>query len=510
MKNILVLGIGNETWLGGVVYVHNMLFQISQIEDIENKFKIHLLIPKDSRRFYAKIEWSYVNQIIGDLSKENIMDVCIREEIDVVFPVINPNELWMLDGIILSWIPDFQEMHLPQFFDNTQIRERAYRNTFCALKGIPLILSSCNALNDYKKSYPNYANDVFVVPFVSYIKHELEDIDLDYRNSVIKKYGIAKRYVYIANQFWQHKNYWTAFKAIRELVKNRKLDIQLVCTGNMNSYGKVKEEKHDDYSAKLINYIKQEDLQNHIKLLGVIGRTEQLAIMIGATCVIQPSLFEGWGCTVEDAKSIGKRIILSDIAVHREQMNSMCRLFSAKEENSLADAIEKEFQNEEGLGESENSDMAGWSFCQEKSREYAKKLEIAFNAVKSRKTDYKKRLHDASVEIIKKCVEDFKGNSIGIYGIGKHTDNMLPILRECYSLQDIYFFDGDKNKQGKQYNGKKVYSPEDIGKIGISDIIVSSRIYQDDILNSMHVDYNKVLIHTLYNTEEERMLRLFD
>ena len=35
--------------------------------------------------------------------------------------------------------------------------------------------------------------------------------------------------------------------------------------------------------------------------------------------VIQPSLFEGWNTSVEESKQIGKRILLSDIPVHREQ-----------------------------------------------------------------------------------------------------------------------------------------------------------------------------------------------
>jgi glycosyltransferase involved in cell wall biosynthesis len=35
--------------------------------------------------------------------------------------------------------------------------------------------------------------------------------------------------------------------------------------------------------------------------------------------LINPSLFEGWSSTVEEAKSLGKRIILSDIPIHREQ-----------------------------------------------------------------------------------------------------------------------------------------------------------------------------------------------
>lgn len=38
-----------------------------------------------------------------------------------------------------------------------------------------------------------------------------------------------------------------------------------------------------------------------------------------ALAVINPSFFEGWSSTVEESKLFNKRIILSDIPIHREQ-----------------------------------------------------------------------------------------------------------------------------------------------------------------------------------------------
>ena len=35
--------------------------------------------------------------------------------------------------------------------------------------------------------------------------------------------------------------------------------------------------------------------------------------------MINPSLFEGWSSTVEECKSVGKNMILSDLNVHKEQ-----------------------------------------------------------------------------------------------------------------------------------------------------------------------------------------------
>jgi glycosyltransferase involved in cell wall biosynthesis len=46
---------------------------------------------------------------------------------------------------------------------------------------------------------------------------------------------------------------------------------------------------------------------------------DQIQLMRRSLGVIQPSLFEGWNTVVEEARCLAKPIILSDIAVHREQ-----------------------------------------------------------------------------------------------------------------------------------------------------------------------------------------------
>lgn len=48
-----------------------------------------------------------------------------------------------------------------------------------------------------------------------------------------------------------------------------------------------------------------------------------------AVANINPSLFEGWSTTVEEAKAIGKPVALSGILVHREQNPGQARYFPA-------------------------------------------------------------------------------------------------------------------------------------------------------------------------------------
>ena len=59
-----------------------------------------------------------------------------------------------------------------------------------------------------------------------------------------------------------------------------------------------------------------------------------------AAAIVNPSRFEGWSTAVEEAKAIGVPMILSDLAVHREQAGDVARLFNPDNAAQLADYIE--------------------------------------------------------------------------------------------------------------------------------------------------------------------------
>jgi glycosyltransferase involved in cell wall biosynthesis len=78
-------------------------------------------------------------------------------------------------------------------------------------------------------------------------------------------------------------------------------------------------------------------------MLGVVPHAEVYALMRQSVALLQPSLFEGWSTSVEEAKSLGKRVILSDIAVHREQDPPQARLFAPSDAEALAGCLVEAF-----------------------------------------------------------------------------------------------------------------------------------------------------------------------
>jgi glycosyltransferase involved in cell wall biosynthesis len=159
-------------------------------------------------------------------------------------------------------------------------------------------------------------------------------------NETLNKYDLSdKKYICCMNQFWKHKNHLTLLKAFDLFIKdNPNTATYLVLTGLLNDYRDM------SYIKIVENYISK--LSDHIKIVGFIPRDEQIVLMHKSDFIVQPSLFEGWGTVVEDAKVLDKTILLSDIPIHREQMNEKCRLFDPHNPGELAELIKDECHKE--------------------------------------------------------------------------------------------------------------------------------------------------------------------
>ena len=54
-------------------------------------------------------------------------------------------------------------------------------------------------------------------------------------------------------------------------------------------------------------------------MVGLVSYKDVFSLIKFSKAVINPSLFEGWSSTVEECKSVGKNMIISDLNVHKEQ-----------------------------------------------------------------------------------------------------------------------------------------------------------------------------------------------
>jgi glycosyltransferase involved in cell wall biosynthesis len=229
---------------------------------------------------------------------------------------------------ILGWIPDFQELHLPEFFSDAELRGRARMRSLFGRKCRGLILSSQAAWNDLHRLQPAWSERGRVLQFVA----DARPVPVEECLSVLAKHRIAAPYLYLPNQFWAHKNHGVVVEAL-QLLKARGERAIVVATGNAHDH------RQPGQHGKLIERVKAADVGDRFLMLGALPYREVVALMSGAAAVINPSRFEGWSTTVEEAKTLGKAILLSDLDVHREQAPLRGRYFRPDDAVTLAELM---------------------------------------------------------------------------------------------------------------------------------------------------------------------------
>jgi len=208
----------------------------------------------------------------------------------------------------IGWIPDFQHMHLPHFFPAKELKRRTKLYRDLIAKCDLVIVSSESARADFQHFSPHFAGKARVLRFCAVPVISSDEAVVDVRLT----YNLSCPFFYIPNQAWAHKNHLTAIRALAELQKHYP-DVKVVCSGSLSDY------RNPAHLNALRSEIAQRGLTDRFILLGVIPYPHIAPLMRESRAVINPSMFEGWSTTVEEAKALGVPLILSGIDVHREQ-----------------------------------------------------------------------------------------------------------------------------------------------------------------------------------------------
>ena len=302
-------------WIGGKYYLDSIINELkkdseTEIVILKKPFFMRCLGRICGRNsFLYKSIFKYINK---------------NERLDIVFPAIRGDFSGKKD---IYWIPDFQENYYPEFFDNNEIIKRMTQQISIAYSDDVLVLSSESAKNDFERLFPKHTCQVYVLSFISSLAGK--QIDFCKIDELKQKYNINQPFFICSNQLWKHKNHIVVIKAIEEL-KRQEYELLCLFTGQEEDY------RNPNYPAQLKTLVEQMQLQDNIKFLGFIPRKEQLTLMKESIAVIQPSLFEGWNTTIEDAKVLGKKIVASNINVHKEQLKTSDNLFNVNDYKALS------------------------------------------------------------------------------------------------------------------------------------------------------------------------------
>jgi glycosyltransferase involved in cell wall biosynthesis len=261
-----------------------------------------------------------------------------KRKVDVVFESARFFG-WRLPYPSVAWLPDFQHQRLPHLFSRIERlrRELGFRAQIASNRTI--MVSSESALRDCQMLYPATSRRTFVVRFATQPSPELLIADPP---DVIEHYGLPSRYFYLPNQFWRHKNHQVVIDALAILAERRD-HVVVVASGGKQ------DRREPGYFDKIISQVVERGLEEKFRYLGMVPLPHVFALLRGATALINPSCFEGWSTTVEEAKSFGVPMILSDINVHREQTGGEASYFGVNDPLSLADHLATASRNHEAV-----------------------------------------------------------------------------------------------------------------------------------------------------------------
>ncbi len=230
---------------------------------------------------------------------------------------------------VIAWFPDFQHRYLrDQFgFEDYWRRELGFRAQVAF--GRMIMLSSEDARKDCERFYRGTIGDTAVVRFSASIPVDLIEA---FPEKVVQEYRLPSTFFYLPNQFWKHKNHMVVIEALG-LLKQQGVDVVVAVTGN------PLDARHPGHIRQLHDRIESLGLRNNFRVLGFVSRRHVISLLRSCVAMVNPSFFEGWSSSVEEARALGVPVLLSDIAVHREQMGSGATFFDASKAEDLAEKL---------------------------------------------------------------------------------------------------------------------------------------------------------------------------
>lgn len=236
---------------------------------------------------------------------------------------------WRLPMPAIAWIPDLQHRFLPHLFSKSTWwrREIGFRAQIAT--GRTIMCSSEDTLEECQRIYPSSRGHIRAVRFAI---PPPPPISQEAAKAVAIRYGLPDQYFFMPNQFWKHKNHRLVVDAL-EILRDQGETVYVVATGRQM------DPRDPTHVPNLLAVVKAKGLEGQFIAPGLLPHADVMSLMRSCKALLNPSLFEGWSTTVEEARAAGVPMLLSDLAVHKEQAGDSAMYFDRKSAANLANAL---------------------------------------------------------------------------------------------------------------------------------------------------------------------------
>jgi glycosyltransferase involved in cell wall biosynthesis len=303
-----LVSVPNETlgWSGGDAYLTNLKLALGELQD-EKRIKI---LPKHQDWLVERYPFRPSARMTNDFEiSQNLSNVAFLPWAPIR-RLPRP----------LIWIPDLQDKDLPLMFPRSEVKSRDRSRRIAILKKASFYFSSRTMERRFIEIYPK-AVSVGIVRFAFK--------NLTPSGSISKlNLELDNGFFYAPNQFWKHKNHLTLLEAFRRYRESGG-------TQDLVLSGSTLDPRWPNHSNDILRIASETE---GVHSLGFIPRSYQMNLYSTSSAVIQPSLYEGWSSSVEEALSFGLRVISADIPVLREQNQDIegVRFFHPLDSDSLS------------------------------------------------------------------------------------------------------------------------------------------------------------------------------
>lgn len=339
-----IINFGKDSWLGGFNYFAN-LFRF--ILKHPNRKIEPVIITDNKREIIKQKEFKKIQVIESNIaSQSNPFNKTINK---LLFMILGKNsnlEKFLIENKIdalshsgstgryskiksFPWIPDFQEINLPQNFSFKAKLIRRINHFNNIINSTKIIVSSNTVRKDFKKiSLAGYKKSE-VIKHVNYVvpKKKIKSI-----NYLKKKYKINKNFFLLPNHYWIHKNHSIVLDALNYI---KKKNFIIVSTGQCYDH------RDPSYFKTFEKKIHKLKLQNFYKIIGIVSFEDLCSLIYNSLGVINPSVSEGFPNSADQANLLGKIAILSNIDVNLEEKKKNYFFFNPRSYKQLAQLLIK-------------------------------------------------------------------------------------------------------------------------------------------------------------------------
>ena len=370
IKLAFIINFNEHKWNGGFTVIINLIKAI--LKDKKHLKKLHLCLIVPNKKFIKDSDLLDRIEIIED--KEITNPIFLKRIIDKIFLILIGKTFFLEKKLtshqinIIShtnfctgnkslvssilWIPDFQFFYFKKYFSYKYKILKMINLLIYSKHADKILLSSQSARKDLKKiCLPAYKISIVN----SFCFEKPKGKSMLTKGKIKGKYKLPRKFFYLPNQYWVHKNHIVVLKALSTLIKEHN-QITIVSTGLNYDY------RFPDYFDYILKFIVENNLKKNYIYLGFVPSFVTEYLMRKCLAIINPSKFEGWNTSVEQAKATNKKIILSNIAAHKEQKPLGGSYFEVDNYLQLAQIIKNIWYNKKNLSLNKQSSKINKKF----------------------------------------------------------------------------------------------------------------------------------------------------